>query len=135
MYCRILLMLFLLQEKSRCGNSTNLTGKLKYLLIVILILLWLLFYIKVPIFALVNGRCDSCLFLVSGFSHSLSTVRTRTQELLTTLFFLHSPNNRYGNRPNVWVGSIFLIKPHVASPCCCTDDFCCRFYDDQAILD
>ena len=36
------------------------------------------------------------LFLIfcSGFSHPLSTVRTRTQELLTTLFFLHSPQDR-----------------------------------------
>ena len=29
--------------------------------------------------------------LYKGFSHPLSTVRTRTQELLTTLFFIHSP--------------------------------------------
>jgi len=28
-----------------------------------------------------------------GFSHPLSTVRTRTQELLTTLFFIHSPDD------------------------------------------
>ena len=28
--------------------------------------------------------------LFKGFSHPLSTVRTRTQELLTTVFFLHS---------------------------------------------
>ena len=33
--------------------------------------------------------------LYKGFSHSLSTVRTRTQELLTTLFFIHSPEERY----------------------------------------
>ena len=29
--------------------------------------------------------------LYKGFSHPLSTVRARTQELLTTLFFIHSP--------------------------------------------
>ena len=28
--------------------------------------------------------------LFKGFSHPLSTVRTRAQELLTTVFFLHS---------------------------------------------
>jgi len=28
--------------------------------------------------------------LYRGFSHSLSTVRTRAQDLLTTLFFIHS---------------------------------------------
>ena len=32
--------------------------------------------------------------LYKGFSHPLSTVRTRTQELLTTLFFIHSPTER-----------------------------------------
>ena len=31
--------------------------------------------------------------LFKGFSHPLSTIRTYTQELLTTLFFLHSPQN------------------------------------------
>ena len=29
--------------------------------------------------------------LYRGFSHSLSTVRTRALDLLTTLFFMHSP--------------------------------------------
>lgn len=29
--------------------------------------------------------------LYRGFSHCLSTVRTRAQDLLTTLFFIHSP--------------------------------------------
>lgn len=29
--------------------------------------------------------------LYRGFSHSLSTVRTRAQDLLTTLFFMHTP--------------------------------------------
>ena len=29
--------------------------------------------------------------LYRGFSHPLSTVRTRVQDLITTLFFIHSP--------------------------------------------
>ena len=37
-------------------------------------------------------KYDVHICSAAGFSHPLSTVRTRTQELLTTLFFIHSPD-------------------------------------------
>ncbi|CAI8022725.1 Neurofibromin [Geodia barretti] len=46
--------------------------------------------------------------LYKGFSHPLSTVRTRTQELLTTLFFIHSPDVS-GGRIEVYQDNLAYI--------------------------
>lgn len=40
----------------------------------------------------VYGIMAVWVYSTAGFSHPLSTVRTRTQELLTALFFIHSPD-------------------------------------------
>ena len=43
-----------------------------------------------------NFHFSLSALLFKGFSHPLSTVRTRTQELLTTVFFLHSSEGCLG---------------------------------------
>jgi neurofibromin 1 len=63
--------------------------------------------------------------LYKGFSHPLSTVRTRTQELLTTLFFIHSPDVSGGrievNKDNLaYITVLFpeseIVRKHLREP-------------------
>ena len=59
--------------------------------------------------------------LFKGFSHPLSTVRTRTQELLTTVFFLHSSEGCLRSvKLTVWcVGVYVCVCGCVCGVCVC----------------